>query len=40
MADCEACGRSEETVVDGVAQENSCEVGVTLRRLVMRKGRL
>ncbi|MFJ5728812.1 hypothetical protein [Streptomyces paradoxus] len=40
MEDCEDCGRTEEQVKDGVVQENSCEVGVTLRRLVIRKGRL
>jgi hypothetical protein len=39
MGDCEQCSRPEETGVDGV-QETSCEVGVTLRRLVIRKGRL
>jgi hypothetical protein len=40
MEDCEQCGRTEETVVDGVVQEASCEVGVALRRLVIRRGRL
>ncbi|MEU5394502.1 hypothetical protein [Streptomyces tibetensis] len=40
MEDCEDCGRTEEQVKDEVSQETSCEVGVTLRRLVIRKGRL
>jgi hypothetical protein len=40
MEDCEACGRPEEKAEDGVAQESSCEVGVALRRLVIRRGRL
>lgn len=40
MEDCEQCGRTEETVVDGIVQETSCEVGVALRRLVIRRGRL
>ncbi|MET9679621.1 hypothetical protein [Streptomyces coeruleorubidus] len=40
MEDCEQCGRTEETVVDGVVQETSCEVGVALWRLVIRRGRL
>jgi hypothetical protein len=40
MEDCEACGRPEEKTEDGVAQETSCEVGVALRRLVIRRGRL
>ncbi|MFJ8049324.1 hypothetical protein [Streptomyces luteogriseus] len=40
MEDCEACGRTEETAEDGTVRENSCEIGIALRRLVIRKGRL
>ncbi|GGS47620.1 hypothetical protein [Streptomyces violaceus] len=38
MKDCEVCGRTEETIKDGAVQEPSCEIGVTLRRLVLRRG--
>ncbi|MFF5984995.1 hypothetical protein ACFY78_39810 [Streptomyces olindensis] len=40
LGDCEVCSKDEQTVVDGVVQETPCEIAVTLRRLVLRKGRL
>jgi len=40
MQDCEVCGRTEKTVVNGVMQEPSCEIGVALRRLALRMVRL
>lgn len=40
MEDCGACGQAGETTKDGAVRENSCEVGIALRRLVIRKGRL
>lgn len=40
LGPCEACGPTEETVVDGVASGRRCEIADSLRRLVLRKGRL
>jgi hypothetical protein len=40
MEECEQCGRPEKKTEDAVEQETSCEIGVALRRLVIRKGRL
>ncbi|MGW0865727.1 hypothetical protein [Streptomyces sp. NPDC002611] len=39
MGDCEPCSQTNRDVVDGAVQETACEIGVALRRLVLRKGR-
>jgi hypothetical protein len=40
MGDCEPCSRTDEEIEQQPEQESACEIGVALRRLVIRKGQM